>query len=180
MKRIIENAQTYSLAIPSGAYLLLVESKRPWFAPDFLIRIGIKKVVAEYQTVPGLLRKNFTIGQGGVFRGLYTWKNREVLNAYYNDAKIKAIEEKRGMRPILSVFEVVQSKDFSVKLPPSRNSTREWSGKYVVTIISKDFTAQQMDAAKTSLDQALEWAAKSPAMAKGKIEVRPVMLAPGN
>ncbi|MCM0606053.1 MAG: hypothetical protein KA715_08175 [Xanthomonadaceae bacterium] len=153
MPKIKVNSRTYESKITDGAYLLIVESKRPWYAPDFLIRKGFKNAVPEYQHAEGLIRKNFLIGQNGLFGGLYTWRDRASLDSFYGEARINAIEAKRGMRPILSIFKVLYAHDFPLGLPPSNNAEKEWDGDYVVSVVNKGLAANQLETAKDAYEK---------------------------
>ncbi len=121
----------FSNPISKGSYLLLVESKAPWYAPSFLIKQGFKRAVPEYKEIKGLKRKAFTIGRNnGFFGGLYTWQSLDDLKNYYNEERINSVEKKRGMRPILSIFQVLSSKD-DVTTPSSKDI---WEGNFIISI----------------------------------------------
>lgn len=121
----------FSNPIGSGSYLLLVESKAPWYAPSFLIKKAFKKAVPEYKEIKGLKRKAFTIGRNnGFFGGLYTWQSLNDLKSYYNEERINSVEKKRGMRPILSLYQVLSSKDAIATSSPKDI----WEGSFIISI----------------------------------------------
>jgi len=124
---------TFSNSLPKGSYLLLVESKAPWYAPSFLIKMGFKRAVNDYKNIKGLKRKAFTIGRNnGFFGGLYTWQSLNDLKEYYNEERIRSVEKNRGMRPILSIFEVISYKDAK----NDKNSSKDiWEGNYVISLV---------------------------------------------
>lgn len=128
----MDNLVALSKPVSEGSYLLLVESKAPWYAPSFLIKLGFKRAVPDYRKIKGLTRKAFTIGKNnGLFGGLYTWQSLADLNSYYNEERIKSVEEKRGMRPLLSIFQVLSSRDAQTAKNCSQD---QWEGNFVFSI----------------------------------------------
>ena len=128
------SSQKFSRPINNQGTLLLVESKTPWYAPNFLVKRAFKKAVPEYQAVNGLTRKAFTIGHDGLFGGLYTWENRQIADSYYNEERIQSVEKKRGMRPRLTFFKIQSFNDYALDLPVTDIKSSEWDGDFVVSI----------------------------------------------
>lgn len=141
----MDNTIAFSKPVGKGAYLLLVESKAPWYAPAFLIKLGFKRAASDYREIKGLVRKAFTIGRNnGLFGGLYTWQSLEDLRSYYNEERVKEVEVKRGMRPLLYIFQILSSKDVSTT---NRSTRNEWDGHFVISIVELK-TSQELDAIK--------------------------------
>lgn len=144
----MDNEMAFSNPIGKGSCLLLVESKAPWYAPSFLIKQGFKRAVPDYKEIKGLKRKAFTIGRNnGFFGGLYTWQSLDDIKNYYNEERIKSVEKKRGMRPILSIFQVLSSKD-AVITPSSKTI---WEGDFIISITEVN-DASESDAIKSFND----------------------------
>lgn len=129
----MQNSVSFYKPVTPGSYLLLVESKAPWYAPSFLIKRAFVKAAPEYQSVKGLRRKAFTIGDNnGLFGGLYLWESLRDLDTYYDEERILSVEKKRGMRPILSKFQVLSSRDAETKTNPS---PEKWQGSFTISIV---------------------------------------------
>ena len=135
MNTVKENkVQGFQKPISENATLLLVESKIPWYAPNFLVKKGIINAIPDYQNLEGLNRKAFTIGQDGLFGGVYTWVNRKRAEEYYNEDRIKSVEKKRGMRPRLTFFKVLAYKDSGSELHPTEINSKIWIDDFYISI----------------------------------------------
>jgi hypothetical protein len=87
----------------------IVRVRSPWYAMDFLIRHKFRDYVVEYEAVPGLAAKYFTLGRGESgrhFGGLYVWAGAGADTAFYTDAWRQGIVARRGVEPDLRRFAV--------------------------------------------------------------------------
>lgn len=58
-----------------------------------------------YRGLPGLIRKYYLYGEGGVGGGAYLWESREAAERVYTGAWRKSIEERYGVAPTVTYFE---------------------------------------------------------------------------
>lgn len=65
--------------------VVVVDVPTPPGVTDALIRAQMEKTVPQYQALPGLIRKYFTIAPGH-FGGVYYWSSRAAAEAWFNDA----------------------------------------------------------------------------------------------
>jgi hypothetical protein len=93
-----------SLPVPGPAAVAIVRVPPPWYARDFLIRRRFVEAVGDYEHVPGLLRKYFTIAQDRRFGGIYLWRSRRDADAFYGPAWHARIRERYGTDADLAVF----------------------------------------------------------------------------
>jgi hypothetical protein len=69
---------------------------------------------AAYQTVPGLQRKHFLLGEGGsTAGGVYFWDSREAAEAFYSDGWRARLAAKYG-QPTVQYFDTPVMVDRSV------------------------------------------------------------------
>lgn len=79
----------------------------PFFHPRSIVEGRIVERARDYQALPALLRKYFTITDDGHFGGIYLWRTRADADGYY-DAKWRAsVREKWGADPILRSLRVL-------------------------------------------------------------------------
>ena len=59
-----------------------------------------------YQSLPGLLRKHYLLGEGGsVGGGVYFWDSREAAEAVYTDAWRERLASRFGAAPTVEYFD---------------------------------------------------------------------------
>ncbi len=61
--------------------------------------------VAKYEGLPGLVRKYYLFGEGGVAGGVYLWQSREAADAVYTPEWRDMIKERYGAAPQISFFD---------------------------------------------------------------------------
>lgn len=61
--------------------------------------------VANYRGRPGLVRKYYLYGEGGVAGGVYLWENRAAADELYTEAWKAMLEERFGVAPEIAFFE---------------------------------------------------------------------------
>lgn len=64
---------------------VVVAIKTPPGITETRLREEFEKAAPRYQAIPGLIRKYFTIGNGG-FGGIYYWSSKAAADAWFNDA----------------------------------------------------------------------------------------------
>src|SRR3954452_7708783 len=82
---------------PGKRALAVVRVHSPWYAPRFVIRGKFHDVLGEYEALPALQAKYFTITDGGEFGGLYLWDTRADVEKHFDAAWHARVKEKRGV-----------------------------------------------------------------------------------
>lgn len=97
-----------ALAAPAIAepVVVLVAIPVPAAVPRPQLEGLFKAAVPEYQRLPGLLRKYFTIGDDGRAGGIYLWSSRAAAEAWYNDAWKAGVLKRWGKPADISYFAV--------------------------------------------------------------------------
>jgi len=90
---------------PSGAVAVVVNiALPPGFSREKAVA-AMQKTVPQYQALPGLVRKYFTLSDDGKFGGIYLWKSRAEAQAWFSDAwRAKAIAT-YGASPEVAYFD---------------------------------------------------------------------------
>ncbi|HEU4496288.1 MAG TPA: hypothetical protein VFR70_04485 [Flavobacterium sp.] len=99
----------------------VVKSKAPWYAFDFLIIKGFRKVNPVYQKVDGLEFKAYSINHnesGKNFGGIYLWQNVQKAKSWYTPQWFEEVKKKRGVIPQVEYYDVIS--DIS-HLPENKN-----------------------------------------------------------
>jgi hypothetical protein len=65
-----------------------------------------KASVPDYQKLPGLVRKYFTIGDDGRAGGIYLWSSRAAAEAWFTDAWKAGVQKRWGAPVSVSYFDV--------------------------------------------------------------------------
>jgi len=69
---------------------------------------NMRNVAPRFETVPGLIRKNFLFDEArGIGGGVYTWETREAADTLYAEggAWRQAIRDLYGVEPEITIFE---------------------------------------------------------------------------
>jgi heme-degrading monooxygenase HmoA len=95
-------------ATPSNPVVVVVKVASPWYAPDFLIVRKMRAALPQYQAIPGLSFKIFTIAQpGGEFGGVYLWRDRVAAEAWFSSAWYARVRKERGVEPEVRIFDAL-------------------------------------------------------------------------
>lgn len=73
--------------------------------PRDRIEAGMKASIPQYEKLPGLIRKYFTIQPDG-FGGMYLWKDRASADAWFNAAWCERVKQTYGRDAAVSYFDV--------------------------------------------------------------------------
>jgi hypothetical protein len=110
-----------TLATTPAAYAVaIVRIPAPWYAPRFVIRRRFRAAVGDYEHVPGLVRKYFTISERGEFGGIYLWSSRAAANAFYSPAWRARVHERYGADADVVVLDAPFIVDGATKLAAER------------------------------------------------------------
>jgi heme-degrading monooxygenase HmoA len=93
------------LGAPTDHAVVIVRIPAPWYAPNFMIRHRFAQAAPEFQRVPGLLRKYFTITDNRRFGGIYLWDTRSVADAFFSAAWHERMLKKYGTPAQVDVFD---------------------------------------------------------------------------
>ena len=100
----------------SGLTIAIVRVRIPWYAPAFPVRRGFRAAVPEYEAIPTLEDKYFTLTEDGYFGGIYVWHSRDAAQAYYSAAWRRGVRERRGTEPEVTPLDVVAVIDGGIRL----------------------------------------------------------------
>lgn len=93
-------------ALPPTAVVTVTKVKPPWYAARFLIVRGFRKAVPEYQAIPGLLTKQFSLSSDGRFGGVYLWKDRASAQAWFSPKWFERVRRVYGVEGEVRTLEV--------------------------------------------------------------------------
>ncbi len=86
--------------------VVVVKIAKPWYIPKALIARKMRQALPQYQRLPGLTYKIFSIARpGGEFGGIYFWKDQASARAWFNAAWYRRIKEQRGVDADVRMFE---------------------------------------------------------------------------
>jgi hypothetical protein len=83
----------------------LVRVQAPWYATRSAIAGRFRDAVPEYEAVPHLESKYFTVVADGRFGGIYLWESRADAHAYHSEDWRVGIRRRRGVDPELVVLD---------------------------------------------------------------------------
>jgi heme-degrading monooxygenase HmoA len=90
----------------SNAVVAIVKVPKPWYAPKSVIVSKMQATVAQYEQLPGLHYKMFTLTQlDGQFGGIYFWKDRISAQSWFNSAWHERVEKERGHKAGVRFFQ---------------------------------------------------------------------------
>jgi hypothetical protein len=78
-----------------------------------------KRIAARFQTIPGLIRKQFLYSEGGVGGGVYLWETREAAEACYRGPWRDNFRNVFGVEPEIAWFDspvVVDNVSHEIKI----------------------------------------------------------------
>ncbi len=95
-----------------GAVVVIVKVPSPWYAPDALIERKMRAALPQYQRIPGLTYKIFSIARsGGEFGGIYLWQDRASAEAWFNPAWFRRVKIERGVAVDVRMFDAPRVMD---------------------------------------------------------------------
>ncbi len=109
----LSTAQTPPAVAPSVQVAVSVSIPTPAGVPRATVEAGMARSAPTYATVPGLIRKYFTIGQSD-FGGLYLFRDRASAQAWFSDAWRARVVATYGAQPTVTYFDVPLVVDNSV------------------------------------------------------------------
>jgi hypothetical protein len=103
------------LAQPSGnsaidagsAVAAVVKVPKPWYAPKSFVVAKMQETTAQYESLPGLAYKAFSLAQAdGQYGGIYLWKDEASARAFFGPAWFERVEKERGVKGHVRFYEV--------------------------------------------------------------------------
>jgi hypothetical protein len=84
------------LGAPGARVVTIVRIPAPWYAPRFVIRRKFAALAADYEHVPGLARKLFTISDDRELGGVYEWRSAADAATYFSPAWHAHVRDRYG------------------------------------------------------------------------------------
>jgi hypothetical protein len=98
----------------AGTTVTLVRVAKPWYAPRALVAGKMRETIAEYDKLPGLVYKVYTIAQeDGRYGGLYLWRDRASAEQWFNPAWFARVEKERGVAGEVRTFAAARVADYT-------------------------------------------------------------------
>jgi heme-degrading monooxygenase HmoA len=124
----IDNQPGGTAAAHDGPYVVTVV--------DVVVQAGMtrerllalfKQSVPEHQQAPGLLRKHYTVAEGGAgFGGVYLWRDEAAARAWHNEAWLAKAQQRSGAPARITWF------DTPILLPTQDAATTAPAGAMIV------------------------------------------------
>lgn len=103
-------AQTTGAA--AAPVVTVVRVPKPWIAPKALVASKMRDTIAEYDKIPGLSFKIYTISQTEArYGGIYLWRDRASAQSWFNPAWFERVEKQRGAPGEVRYFDVLKVTD---------------------------------------------------------------------
>src|SRR2546427_472494 len=77
----------------------------PWYVPRVVVARKFRDAIPEYEAVPGLAYKYFTIADDAKFGGIYLWNSRAQAKAWFNEAWHARVLAQRGAAAQVTMFD---------------------------------------------------------------------------
>ncbi len=127
---VVPAAPARAQGTPETPVIAVVKVPKPWYAPRALVVSKMRETVPEYEKLPGLSFKMFSLAQSdGQFGGIYFWRNQASAAAWFDAAWFARVKKERGHEAELRYFEALLSLDNS----PSAGSADD--GRSVATLV---------------------------------------------
>jgi heme-degrading monooxygenase HmoA len=129
----------------SGPVVTIVKVAKPWYAPDFLVVRKMRAALPQYQRIPGLTYKIFSLARpGGEFGGIYLWQDRASAEAWFNPAWYRRVKSERGVDADVRMFDAPRIFDRqSSAVGPDASASIEDAVVTVVTLPTPTGTTRE-------------------------------------
>jgi heme-degrading monooxygenase HmoA len=89
-----------------NAVVTIVKVPKPWYAPKSLVIGKMQATVPQYEQLPGLHYKMFTLTQADAqFGGIYLWKDRSSAQNWFSPTWYERVEKERGHKADVRLFQ---------------------------------------------------------------------------
>ena len=97
---------------PASGVAAVVKVPKPWYAPRFLVTSKMRDTIPEYEALPGLEFKAYSVAQAdGQYGGLYLWKNLAMAREWFGPKWFERVEKLRGAKGHVQFYEVLAAID---------------------------------------------------------------------
>jgi Putative mono-oxygenase ydhR len=84
----------------------IVTVPKPWYAPRALVASKMRDTQAQYESMPGLHYKIYTLAQAdGQFGGIYLWKDRAAAQTWFVPNWFERVRKERGVEGVVRYFD---------------------------------------------------------------------------
>ena len=99
-------------ADPGGPVVVVVRVPKPWYAPKAAVVGKMRDTIAQYERVPGLLFKAYSLERETAdYGGLYLWRDRARAQAWFDPAWFERVRKERGTDASVRFFDAPVSID---------------------------------------------------------------------
>ncbi len=96
----------------TSAVAVIVKVPTPWYAPRALVLSRMRDTQPQYEALPGLAFKAFSLAQpGGQFGGIYLWRDLASARAWFSPAWFERVQKERGTPGDVRFYEVPVAMD---------------------------------------------------------------------
>jgi hypothetical protein len=141
---------------PEAKVIGIVRVPSPWYAPRFVIRGKFRDSVPEYEHLPGLESKYFTISDQGEFGGIYVWRSQADADAFYTKDWRQGIRERRGHDPNLRLLKAVFEVEARTSIEGEALGERAVSYPATATLVMWNTNAADESAARRLAEAPLD------------------------
>jgi hypothetical protein len=113
---------------PFHGAIAIVRVPMPWYLPRWVVRGKFHEYLAEYEAIPNLEAKYFTISDRRELGGIYVWASRADAERYYDDAWHRRVRARLGVAADLVVLDATHVVEGRARLFGRAEGTR--STKY--------------------------------------------------
>jgi hypothetical protein len=97
---------------PGSGVAAVVKVPKPWYAPRVVVTSKMRDTIPEYEALPGLAFKAFSVAQAdGQYGGLYLWKNLAMAREWFGPKWFERVEKLRGAKGQVQFYEVLAAID---------------------------------------------------------------------
>jgi hypothetical protein len=90
-----------------GEVTAIVQYKLPPHIDAAACAEHYEKIAPSFQTIPGLIRKQFIVGDDGVAGGVYLWRSRTDAEAFYSGPWLEGIKKRYETDPVIRYFDTI-------------------------------------------------------------------------
>ncbi len=103
---LAQSASSSPAKTTSGPVAVVVSIPLPSGTPREQAVAAMQKSMPQYQALPGLARKYFTLSDDGRFGGIYLWNSRTEAQAWFSDGWRAKATATYGVAPEVTYFDV--------------------------------------------------------------------------
>jgi hypothetical protein len=98
-------SEVAGVTLAPSAMVAVVKVPKPWYAPKFVVVKKMQATVAQYEELPGLSYKIFTLTQTDAqFGGIYLWQDRANAQSWFSPSWHERVLKERGHAANVRIF----------------------------------------------------------------------------